>query len=138
MITTIAITSNTSAFTNITITATDTIASYYLHHYIFALELAINGTANSSTNTTTTAQSSLLTVLFTRNISIYSSSNNKYNNIITIATTTITYQHYYQYYQYYFALPPPLRLFLHFHLISLPMLLFYSLLPTLGSDPPYM
>lgn len=136
MITTIAITSNTSAFTNITITATDTIASYYLHHYIFALNLAINGTANSSTNTTTTAQSSLLTVLFTRNISIYSSSNNKYNNIIT--TTTITYQHYYQYYQYYFALPPPLRLFLHFHLISLPMLLFYSLLPTLGSDPPYM
>ena len=136
MITTIAITSNTSAFTNITITATDTIASYYLHHYIFALNLAINGTANSSTNTTTTAQSSLLTVLFTRNISIYSSSNNKYNNIIT--TTTITYQHYYQYYQYYFALPPPLRLFLHFHLISLPMLLFYSLLPILGSDPPYM
>ena len=136
MITTIAITSNTSAFTNITITATDTIASCYLHHYIFALNLAINGTANSSTNTTTTAQSSLLTLLFTRNISIYSSSNNKYNNIIT--TTTITYQHYYQYYQYYFALPPPLRLFLHFHLISLPMLLFYSLLPTLGSDPPYM
>ena len=121
MITTIAITSNTSTFTNITITATNTIASFYLHHYIFALNLALNGTANTSTNTITTVQSSLLRLLFTRNISIYSSANNKNNNSITTATTTITYQHYYEYCQNCVAFPPPLRLLFHFHLISIPI-----------------
>ena len=69
-----------------------------MHQYILALNLALNDTAIISINTTTTAQSPLVTLLFTRNISIYSSANNKNSITITTATTTIAYQHSYQYY----------------------------------------
>ena len=141
LITTIAITSNTSTFSNIAITATDTFDSYYLHHYIFLLNLALNDTTDTSTNLLT------LTPLpnhhyhhykhcFLQVTSVFTLPPITKNNITIItATNTITY---YQYYHYCTPLPPPLRLLLHFYLIFLPMLLLCCLLLTFSSDPPHM